>query len=68
MILLERVRKARIRRQEAEEGFRVAMQAARARHSWAEIARVAGLSKHGVRYHVEQENTKRRERTTDAVS
>lgn len=62
MILLERVAKARKARHEAEQTFRETLRAARARHSWAEIASVAGLSKHGVRYLVTGENEKRRER------
>lgn len=61
MILLERVAKARKARQGAELAFRQTLIAAREVHSWAEIASVAGLSKHGVRYLVNEENEKRRD-------
>jgi hypothetical protein len=36
------------------------MRAAKAVHSWAEIAGAAGLSKHGVRYLVNDENETRK--------
>lgn len=62
MILLERVAEAARKRAEAEERFRKTLADAKRRHSWAEIAGAAGLSRHGVRYLVNDENSKRRER------
>lgn len=60
MILLERIAKAREERDAAESRFRATLKAARKRHSWAEIAAVSGLSKHGVRYLVNDENHHRK--------
>ena len=60
MILLERVAKARRARAAAHEKFLTALREAKNVHSWAEIAEAAGLSKHGVRYLVNDENKLRK--------
>lgn len=61
MILLERIARARRARAKAHEKFVAAMREAKNVHSWAEIAEAAGLSKHGVRYLVNDENAARKE-------
>ena len=48
--LLEAVAHARDQRHHAEETFRATIRQAHRAHTWAEIAKVAGLSKHTVRY------------------
>ena len=52
--LLERVASARRKRDHAEHEFRTALAAARAMYSWGELARVAGLTRNGVKYLVVQ--------------
>lgn len=49
-VYLQAVTDARQRRETAEHAFRAALQAAVPYHSWAEIARAAGLSRSGARY------------------
>lgn len=62
MILLERVRKAKRNRDQAELTFLAALKAARPVHSLAEIADAAGLTRQGVRYFTNNENERRRAR------
>jgi predicted transcriptional regulator len=62
MILLERIRKARRARDKAETAFIETLKAAKPVHTFGEIADAAGLTRQGVRYFVNDENEKRRER------
>jgi hypothetical protein len=55
MILLERIRKARRAKDKADETFVSTLRAAKPVHSWTELAEAAGMSKHGVRYIVNDE-------------
>ena len=62
MILLERVRKAKLARDKADAVFLEALKNAKAVHTLAEIADAAGLTRQGVRYFTNDENERRRER------
>jgi len=53
--LLENVARARIRRAEAEQAFRDALRRARPRHTLAELAGAAGMSRNGVYWHLTRE-------------
>ncbi len=49
--LLEQVARARDKRRTADIEFRAAIIAAHARHSWPQIAQVAGLTLSGLKWH-----------------
>ena len=61
MILLQRIRKARRARDKAQDAFVSALREGKNVHSWAELADAAGLSRHGVRYVVNDERELRKE-------
>ena len=66
MILLQRIRKARHARDKAQDVFVSALREGKNVHSWAELAEASGLSKHGVRYLVNDEReTRKQEREGD---
>ncbi len=56
---------ARAALEDAERSFLNALVRCRPRYSWAEIAQVAGLTRGGVRYHVEHLNARRKGKGND---
>lgn len=55
--LLEQVARKARDRSKADDEFRVAVVAAKARHSWAEIAKAAGMTRSGCQ-HIVRASTK----------
>ncbi len=64
--LLEQLARARDQRARSEAEFRAALIQARERHSWTELAAVAGLSRSACRYFVLDLNAARKEKRKEA--